>query len=348
MSIFSADTDIDLVTRRDPKQIRARRFARVRKGYDPDQVRDFLDEVATWMEQIESDLLSAHDEAEAISRRPGPDPYAQMGSQMAELMRGAEEHAARVRREADEESTKQLAGAKQGAEEIRAEAQGQAKRIRTEAQEDAERLRREAHEEGTQLRAEAHAAVERARAEAEATLAGLTGERDRLLAEIRGARHRLAAVLTRLDEVLEDGREIPSPKQESAIDAPDEVEGPDGSEEASGPVSGAGEAPPPPAEASAPQPMTSLFGLDPKDNGPEDPFEWPELPPDPWEFTAELDRQLFGGPEGSERPEAGSAPRAASLFEDEAEFDPKDIGIDLPDIPLIEDHSNNDTGGPGS
>jgi DivIVA domain-containing protein len=345
MSLFSADTEIDLVTRRDPKQIRGRRFARVRKGYDPDQVRDFLDEVATWMERLESDLLSAQDEAEANARRSAPDPYQQMGSQLAELMRGAEEHAAKARQDADEEAAKQLAEAKRRAEEIRSDAQAQAKRLRTEAQEDAERFRREAHEEGTQIRAEAHAALERARAEAEATLAGLTGERERLLSEVRGARQRLSAALTRLDEVLDEAdslgpedeaqQEPPSSAPVSttasvAVDAPaPEMPGP-GGEEIPGPRA---EDIPGPRDESA----GSLLGLDARAEGPEDPFEWPELPSDPWEFTAELDRQLFGDRGAGSR---GRHPSTASLFDEDAEFNPDAIDIQIPDIPLIEDRNH--------
>jgi hypothetical protein len=272
-------------------------------------------------------------------------------------MRGAEEHAARVRREADEESGKQLAGAKQRAEEVRSEAQAQAKRIRMEAQDDAERLRREAHEEGTHLRAEATAALERARAEAEATLAGLSAERERLLSEIRGARHRLAAALTRLDDVLDGDARGPSPDE--SVEA---VAGIDGETDTGivgeGTMEEAGEGAIPPEGSEAPvaapeigsepgpERPTSLLGLDAADAGSEDPFEWPELPPDPWEFTAELDRQLFAGLEGSgESTTPPPSPQSDSLFDD-AEFDPKDIDIQIPDIPLIEDHRNTE-GPPG-
>src|SRR5947208_7896090 len=108
MSLFEADTD--LVTRRDPKQIRARRFARVRKGYDPDQVRDFLDEVATWIEQLEAEMATTQQEVDAAARRSqSQDPYGQLGSHVADLVRGAEEHSAKARREAEEEANRQVA-----------------------------------------------------------------------------------------------------------------------------------------------------------------------------------------------------------------------------------------------
>src|SRR2546423_1902072 len=101
MSLFDPDPDTGTGTmmRHDPKQIRARQFARVRKGFDPEQIRAFLDEVATQMEQLQSELRFAQDESEAASRRAAPDPYSQLGSHVAELVRGAEEHAERVRRD---------------------------------------------------------------------------------------------------------------------------------------------------------------------------------------------------------------------------------------------------------
>ena len=354
MSLF--DTDTDLISKRDPKQIRGRRFARVRKGYDPDQVRDFLDEVATWMEQLESELQTAQDEAEAISRRPGPDPYEQVGSHFAELIRGAEEHAVRVQREAEEESGRQLAAAQQKAAAMRSEAEAQAARIRTEAEEGADRITRQAHEEGTQLRAEAHAALERARAEAEATLAGLGEERDRLLADIGGARMQLSAALTRLDGFLQEQEgkpesSVPAPALPSSVDLTEAAGESDAQDADAIEIIDVGSSESAPEdEAASERPArertASLLGLEADPEGPEDPFEWPDLPPDPWEFTADLDRQLFGGIEQGDAVQ-GSTPPPASLFDEQTDFDPKDIDIQLPDIPLIDDHRNNDKGPSG-
>ena len=54
--------DMDVTARRDPAYIRSREFARVRKGYDPDQVRDFLHQLAGWFDDLETDLASARAE----------------------------------------------------------------------------------------------------------------------------------------------------------------------------------------------------------------------------------------------------------------------------------------------
>src|ERR671936_500190 len=58
--------DMDVTAHRDPAYIRNREFARVRKGYDPDQVRDFLHELARWFDDLETDLATARVEAERM------------------------------------------------------------------------------------------------------------------------------------------------------------------------------------------------------------------------------------------------------------------------------------------
>ena len=103
--------DLDVTTRRDPASIRTREFATVRKGYDPDQVRSFLDQLATWLDDLETDLATAR--AEAHTRRfeqPPPkvakvpeadDAFEAFGSRVADILRTAEDHAKRIREEAE-------------------------------------------------------------------------------------------------------------------------------------------------------------------------------------------------------------------------------------------------------
>ena len=51
-------TDIDLPFLPSAAQIRRREFASVRRGYDPDQVRDYLFQVAEQVETLEQDDLA--------------------------------------------------------------------------------------------------------------------------------------------------------------------------------------------------------------------------------------------------------------------------------------------------
>jgi DivIVA domain-containing protein len=308
MSLFDTDTDTETLTRRDGRTIRGRRFARVRRGFDPDQVRDFLDYVANWIEQLETELRDARQELDGASRRThSEDPYGKLGSHVAELVRGAEEAAARTRRESEEEANRLLASARQEAEKIRVQALSQSDTLVGEARTEAERLRTEAQDEAATLRSEASETLERAKTEAAATLAGISGRKDELLSEMRDTRVRLAAALDRLDDALAGVNDA----------IPEELEEPDEHEEAHELKAPA----PSPIFAQPEKPVSSgnhAGALDPS-------------PLDPWALGSSFDRDLFAEPEEDVAPIPRVLPGQA-LFDDTADFD-----LSIPDIPLIED-----------
>jgi DivIVA domain-containing protein len=67
-------SDLDLPLLPSADQIRRRKFATVRRGYDPDQVDDYLSQVAEQVEALETDL---RDERQAAARqRPGSETAA--------------------------------------------------------------------------------------------------------------------------------------------------------------------------------------------------------------------------------------------------------------------------------
>src|SRR4051812_7813366 len=95
--------DMDVTTPRGAGSVRTREFATVRKGYDPDQVRSYLDQLSAWIEDLQTDLAEARAEATMAARtaraEPAPapappqeDPYAALGSRVADVIRSAEEH----------------------------------------------------------------------------------------------------------------------------------------------------------------------------------------------------------------------------------------------------------------
>src|SRR3954471_21750697 len=68
-------SDLDLPLLPSADQIRRRKFATVRRGYDPDQVDDYLTQVAEQVEALETDL---RDERLAAARqRPRGEPPAE-------------------------------------------------------------------------------------------------------------------------------------------------------------------------------------------------------------------------------------------------------------------------------
>src|SRR4029079_13166531 len=64
-------TDIDVPFLPSAAQIRRREFASVRRGYDPDQVRDYLAQVAEQVEMLEQ-------EAREAKLQPGASPRAEV------------------------------------------------------------------------------------------------------------------------------------------------------------------------------------------------------------------------------------------------------------------------------
>ena len=201
--------DMDVTARRDAGSIRAREFATVRKGYDPAQVRSFLDTVATWVDEMETDLAAARAEARAArtaraSAQAPPaeaqDPFESLGTRVAEVLRTAEEHAKRVREEADAAAEHMLEEARAESQRSRTRAQEETDSLRQAAQEHADLTRRSAQEEADRVRDEAANALETARVEAERTVAGLFERRSALAAELHATRTRLMGIVTQLEE----------------------------------------------------------------------------------------------------------------------------------------------------
>ena len=272
--------DMDISTRRTPQSVRKRRFAVVRRGFDPDQVQTFLDQVAGWIEQLESELHTAREELDVAARRAQQpvDPYNRLGARVAELMRTAEEQAERIQREAEEEATRRLDDLQSEVDRIRNESRTGAERLRQEAEQEATRLQGEAVQTLERARTEAAQTLDRARGEANSILASLTGQRDMLVTELRATRRRLSELVGSIDATVEATPAFPlSGLAGSQYDPWAEPP-----------------APPAPQPPQAAQPS--------QQHAPSDPSERPEPPPVP------PPPQLSDMPDVPTRPQAVEAP----------------------------------------
>jgi DivIVA domain-containing protein len=197
-------SDLDLPLLPSADQIRRCKFATVRRGYDPDQVDDYLKQVAEQVEALETDL---RDERLATARQA---PAAQTSTEQAPLVMTPgpavsmeDENAAydriskrfaTVLRAADEEAQKLIEQARAEATKLVDEARAEADRIRVDAQANAE-----------QARTASEAELRRAREETDRVLGGLEQRRGSLLGQMHEMQSRLLAVAQNLE--IPDGDE---------------------------------------------------------------------------------------------------------------------------------------------
>jgi DivIVA domain-containing protein len=197
-----SSTELDLPILVTPEQIRRREFVTGRRGYDVEQVRDYLEQLSHQVEQMEQLLRNARLQAGAAERaQAGPrrDPYQQLSERFAEVMRSTDREADRVRREAKDE-----------AERVLREARSEADRIRLDAQSRAE-----------QAREEADRALREAKTQADRTISGLATRRDALVEQLAAMQERLLGVAHELEAAIErpeDEAELLASLQAAAAD----------------------------------------------------------------------------------------------------------------------------------
>ncbi len=187
-------SDLDLPLLPSADQIRRREFATVRRGYDPDQVRDYLFQVADQVQILERDVREVRmsSDSRAASTEPSAppaaaeDPYEQLALRLAGVIRSADSEAQKIVDEAKVECARMLEQARTEADRIRVDAQARAE---------------EARQQGTE-------ALEEARREAETILGGLASRRENLVAQMQEMQSRLLSVAEGLEVAADDQDEV--------------------------------------------------------------------------------------------------------------------------------------------
>lgn len=193
-------SDLDLPIPPSAEQIRKREFATVRRGYDPDQVKDYLRQIADQITELErgargrktsaypspGEVLAAHVAVEMAQPKQFGDPYAELGKRFATMIERA-----------DRDATEVLDEAKAEAARILDEARTEADRIRVDAQARAEEARHEASE-----------ALVRAREESDRIVGGLSVRREALVSQMHEMQTRLLSVAQSLETSMEERDDI--------------------------------------------------------------------------------------------------------------------------------------------
>ena len=196
-------TNLDVPVLISAEQIRRREFVTIRRGYDPDQVRAYLGQLADQIELMRVLLRDAQAEAQTVRRttQPRQDPYQQLAERVASVIREAD-HVA---------------------ETITSEAHQNAERVTQEARADADRMRTDAQAKAEEARSRAETAVRTAREEADRTIAGLSTRRDALVDQIASMQERLIGVARDLESAMDVQFTIPDiPAMKDLLDEPAE------------------------------------------------------------------------------------------------------------------------------
>ena len=181
-----SSTDLDLPLLPSSEQIRRREFATIRRGYDPDQVREYLAQVSAQIATLEQDLRDARRAVEIAPAivpepvQPEIDPYEQFAKRMAGLLATADREAQRLVEEASTESARMIVEARTEADRIRVDAQARAE---------------EARQDGSEF-------LRRAQEEADRVLSTLSSRRQTLVAQLQQMQSRLLGVASELESVI--------------------------------------------------------------------------------------------------------------------------------------------------
>jgi cell division initiation protein len=258
-------SDIDVPFLPSAAQIRRREFASVRRGYDPDQVRDYLSQVAEQVETLELEVRetklqpasgpAAGGASRTDTASPG-DPYERLAKRLATLIATADQEAERILEEARADGARMLDEARSDADRIRVDAQARAE---------------EARQQGNEL-------LERAKQEADRVLLGLSERRETLVHHLQDMQTRLVGVAKELEVAIEDPV-VTSPAEAVKADEPK-----DAVEMVTEPAEAAAAAEDAPADDDAPD------GLDGLENMlADDGIDMPGIPPLELDFDDDSD-----------------------------------------------------------
>lgn len=200
-------SELDMPLLPSAEQIRRREFATVRRGYDPDQVREYLGQVATQVETLEKGLREAKIQADTKGLTPGEALAGKMVTEAGptpatappEPMSKDDAYAkltarfGRMIESADREATAVVDEAKSDATRILDEARTEADRVRLDAQSRAEEARQRGTEE-----------LAKAKIEADRILGSLATRRESLVSQMQEMQTKLLSVAKDLESAMDE------------------------------------------------------------------------------------------------------------------------------------------------
>jgi hypothetical protein len=188
------------------------RFTTVLRGFDPEQVRNYMLQQQARIDAIEAEVEDMRGQRDQARRRYGmarEDAYNQLASRMAELLKVADAQADKIRREGEEEARRLVAEARQLSAQTVREAEAEAERLRVQGKE----------------------FLASAKSERERILGGLAASRDAAVAELLSTRDLILNVSRQLEVATAvaqqarteiDGEEVKPPTLDEHEEDPDD------------------------------------------------------------------------------------------------------------------------------
>jgi DivIVA domain-containing protein len=197
----------------DARDVVRRSFGTVRRGFDPQEVRAYLELLANSLEHAErreQELVQDLQEAEDRARHPVIDESvltSSLGQRSAAVLRGAHEEAARILSQAEEAAATMVREAQQQATDVQVNGESSAAERIAQAELEANSLRQQARDESAvaleAAREEGEAVVERAREHGRTMLDQAQEARRRVLADMAHRRR----LVTEQIELLRSARD---------------------------------------------------------------------------------------------------------------------------------------------
>jgi DivIVA domain-containing protein len=184
----------------DATGIARRQFSTVRKGYDPTEVRAFLNELSEVVGRIQREEAHEHERAERAETRAHLAEQLDehrlvelLGEETARVLEAAREAAAGIRTKAEESASRMIREGQAEAHAVADQAEREAATRRTEILAEADALRREANDEVERRRVEGQVVAEDLRRAAEAARDEMLADAARVRAETDAAAEQIRA-----------------------------------------------------------------------------------------------------------------------------------------------------------
>jgi vacuolar-type H+-ATPase subunit E/Vma4 len=193
-------------------------FATVWRGFDPDQVLEYVRRLTNQLDALEADVrrlqgeLSQRDAGEEEQAPSAHDQYEGVGARVADLMRTFDQDVERLREDAEEEAGRIVAEAKSEADRIhkeaersRGEAAAKADQVEAKARREADTIRLDAQSKAENVRLQAAEALREAKRESERVLSSLASRHEALMEELRVIRDRMVDTTRGIEATIEAG-----------------------------------------------------------------------------------------------------------------------------------------------